>query len=89
VNQVFLSRRNLEVLLSKLDRKVAGEETACTIVKYQNEADKPYMLTLKSLQITAVEDEEFYRNRSAGAMHPADEPAVERHATGTGVNIGL
>ena len=88
MNQVFLSRRNLEVLLNKLDRQKAGGSTECTIIKYQNEADKPHMLTLKSLVVTAVEDEVYYKNRSAGEMHPADETEI-RHATGTAPNFQL
>jgi len=69
---VYLSRRNLEVLLSKLDRRAAGEETACTIIKQQNPLDKPYMMTMKQLAVVAVPDELFYANRAAGEMHPKD-----------------
>ena len=32
---IYLSRRNLQVLLSKLDRKKAGETSACTLIKYK------------------------------------------------------
>ena len=69
---VYLSRRNLEVLLSKLDRKAAGEETACAIIKQQNPLDKPYLMTMKQLKVVAVPDELFYANREAGEMHPDD-----------------
>lgn len=61
---VTLSRRNLLTLLSKLDRKAAGEETLCTIIKYD-----PEMAI-----ITAVEDKECYKDRNPGRVLPADEP---------------
>ena len=71
-HQIYLSRRNLLALLSKLDRQAAGDETACAIVKYSNPAD-PYCNTIDQVVVTAVADEEFYANRAPGAMHPADE----------------
>jgi hypothetical protein len=52
---IELTRRNLEVLLAKLD----DETSAKTIVK----SDKPGMVTVK-----AVEDEEHYGDRAAGPM---------------------
>lgn len=73
--QIYLSRRNLLTLLSKLDRKAAGESTACTIVKYHNPKD-PFTQSMDSVVVTAVEDEDLYVNRSAGAMHPSDTPDV-------------
>ena len=69
---LYLSRRNLLSLLSKLDRQEAGDETACAIIKYSNPAD-PYCNTIDQVVVTAVADEEFYANREPGAMHPADE----------------
>ena len=69
---LYLSRRNLLALLSKLDRQEAGDETACAIIKYSNPTD-PYCNTIDQVVVTAVADEEFYANRSPGAMHPADE----------------
>ena len=41
---VYLSKRNLLTLLSKLERLERGEETACAIVKYANPTD-PYCYT--------------------------------------------
>lgn len=73
--RIYLSRRNLLVLLSKLDRKKAGEETACSIIKFQNPAD-PYVQTMNEVMVTAVEDADYYVTRMAGTMHPADEPDV-------------
>lgn len=74
---LFLSRRNLEVLLSKLDRKAAGEETLCTIFKVQN--DKPrYRQTMKFVAVVAVDDDAYYGalDREAGEMLPADEERI-------------
>jgi hypothetical protein len=69
---LYLSRRNLLALLSKLDRQEAGDETACAIVKYSNPTD-PYCNTIDQVVVTAVADEEFYANRQPGVMHPLDE----------------
>ena len=71
-HQIYLSRRNLLVLLSKLDRLETGDETACAIVKYANPSD-PYCNTIDQVMVIAVPDEKFYTNRSPGIMHPADE----------------
>lgn len=72
MEKIYLSRRNLLTLLSKLDRKAEGDDTHCTIVKYRNESD-PYKHTVQAFTVTAVPDEEYY-NRDAGAMHPLDDP---------------
>ena len=71
-HQIYLSRRNLLALLSKLDRLEAGDETACAIVKYANPSD-PYCNTIDQVTVIAIPDEKFYTNRSPGAMHPLDE----------------
>lgn len=52
--KLYLTRRNLLTLLSKLDRKRKGEETACTLVKNDN-LHKKYPQTMKSLSVIAVE----------------------------------
>lgn len=72
-SKVYLSRRNLLTLLSKLDRQAAGESTACTLVKNDNQHPK-YAQTMKSIEVHAVEDAEYYIDRIAGAVHPSDEP---------------
>lgn len=88
-NRLFLSRRNLETLLSKLDRKKAGEHTACSVIKFRNEQDPPeYQQTMARVTVVAVEDELYYVNRPAGAMHPADTPP-DRHSTGTAVGLDI
>ena len=71
-HQIYLSRRNLLALLSKLDRQAAGDATACAIIKYANPAD-PYCNTIDQVTVIAIPDEKFYTNRQPGAMHPLDE----------------
>ena len=75
--RLFLSRRNLLTLLSKLDRAAKGETTACTIIKYRNESD-PLVNTIDAISVTAVEDEDLYGSRSAGPMHPLDDPDLRQ-----------
>lgn len=69
---VYLSRRNLLTLLSKLDRAERGDQTACTLVK-QDTVHPKYPCT-DVIVVTAVEDSDYYEYRSAGEVHPADEP---------------
>ena len=71
--RVFLSRRNLLTLLSKLDRRVAGQQTECTLVKNDN-AHPVYPQTMKTLKVVAVEDDEYYMERVAGLVLDADTP---------------
>jgi len=71
---LYLSRRNLEALLSKLDRRAAGEETRCTIEKYRQPSSH-YQQTMDFISVVAVEDDEYYNSqgRHPGEMHPSDE----------------
>jgi hypothetical protein len=71
--RIYLSRRNLMTLLSKLDRFEQGQETKCAIIKYANPLD-PYCNTVDQVMVIAVPDEKFYINREPGAIHPLDEP---------------
>lgn len=80
--QIYLSRRNLLALLSKLDRKAGGEATSCTIVKYHNPKD-PFTQSMDSIAVTAVEDEDLYTNRNAGIMHPSDTSDVHTRVAPT------
>jgi len=57
--KVFLSQRNLLTLLSKLDRQVAGEVTACTITKNDN-VHSIYPQTMPSCCIHATEAEDSF-----------------------------
>lgn len=83
---IFLSRRNLETLLSKLNRRAVGEETRCTLIKYKNPNDPPeYAQKLDEIKVVAVEDADYYRTRPAGAVLPEDEPPL-RNETGTAIS---
>jgi len=77
MDQIFLSRRNLLTLLSKLDRQKAGDTTACTVVKFDNVYPEKYKQTMDACMVTAVEDDEYYGGRPSGVMHPADDPATK------------
>jgi hypothetical protein len=72
MQQVYLTRRNLLTLLSKLDRKKRGEETMRTLVK-EDTAHPKYPCSDRIL-VTAVEDEDYYTDRLPGYVHPADDP---------------
>jgi hypothetical protein len=71
--RVYLSRRNLLTLLAKLDRRVAGQLTDCMLVKNDN-ANPVYPHTMKSIEVVAVEDEQYYTERDAGFVHDVDTP---------------
>lgn len=74
IHKIYLSRRNLLSLLSKLDRKKAGEETACTLLK-SDSAHEKYPQTMEECLVTAVEDQEYYEEgRPPGYVHPSDDP---------------
>ena len=70
---VYLSRRNLLTLLSKLDRKAAGEDTECMLIKQDNK-HKTYPQTMDRCAIMALEDDEYYTERKPGAVNEKDEP---------------
>lgn len=72
IEKIYLSKRNLLTLLSKLERLERGEETACAIVKYANSTD-PYCNSMNEVMVIAIPDNEFYTNRAPGVMHPLDE----------------
>jgi hypothetical protein len=72
IKTLYLSKRNLLTLLSKLERLEEGDDTACAIIKYANPSD-PYCNTIDSVMVIAVADEKFYTNRAPGAMNPLDE----------------
>lgn len=56
--------------MSKLDRKKQGEHTLCTIIK-ERVATDPFVNTINSVSITAIEDCEFY-NREPGEVYIKD-----------------
>lgn len=69
---VYLSRRNLLSLLSKLDRRALGEETQCTLIK--NDTIHPKYPCTEVTIVIAVENSEYYSDREPGIVHPKDEP---------------
>lgn len=73
MDRIYLSRRNLQTLLNKLNRRADGGDTHCAIVKSDTVHPK-YAQTMDSIIVIAVEDDEYYSERSAGAVLPVDEP---------------
>jgi hypothetical protein len=74
MEQVYLSRRNLLTLLSKLDRQKNGEQTHCTLIKTDTEHET-YPCSAK-IVVTAVEDKDYYTDRKPGSVLAADEPLI-------------
>lgn len=75
-NKLYLSKRNLLTLLSKLERYEAGQETNCAIIKHNSHLD-PYSLNLQGetdIMIIAIPDERYYTNRDPGEVHTLDTP---------------
>ena len=73
---LYLSKRNLLSLLSKLERKEQGEETACAIIKYRNPNDA-VVNSIDEITVIAVPDEVMYNTRQAGPVHPKDDPLLK------------
>lgn len=80
---LYLSRRNLEALLAKMNRRSNGEDTYCAIIKVQ-QASPVYKQTMHEILVVAVDDEEYYsaQARPAGEMHPKDEAKLDPPSTG-------
>lgn len=74
MHQIYLSRRNLLTLLSKLDRQLEGQMSACSIIKH-NGQDEKFEQTIPIVCVTAVEDMVYYGDRLPGEVHPLDTPA--------------
>jgi len=70
---VELTRRNLTTLLMKLDLPDGVSERTITITDEHEQ----------TLYVTAVHDDEHYAERPAGEMHPREEAALRKPATGT------
>jgi hypothetical protein len=74
---VYLTRRNLLILLSKLDRnKLQPESSQCTIIK--RDTVHPEFPCSDVIWIKAVEDDVYYKDRPEGIVHPADDPRISR-----------
>lgn len=71
--QLYLTRRNLLTLLSKLDRAKGGEETKRTIIK-KDTKHKDFPNSHPNIFVTAVEDESYYKDREPGFVFPEDAP---------------
>lgn len=66
-----LIEHGILALVSKLDRKAAGEQTHCAIIKSDN-SHSTYPQTMESIVVVAVEDEDYYIDRTPGQIHPKD-----------------
>lgn len=73
---VYLTRRNLLALLSKLDRVKAGGESACRLGKH--DTTHPTYPCTDDINVIAVEDEAYYTDRTAGGIHPSEELFVAK-----------
>ena len=74
--RVYLTRRNLEALLSKLDANRAVPNTSqCTLVKNDTLHPK-YPQTHKTIVVKALENEEYYSDRTPGEMHQREERRI-------------
>jgi hypothetical protein len=62
---LYLTRKNLTALLTKLDR----EGSHCTIIKSDTVHPKYPLKGTDYVYVTAVEDEDYYINRPAGVMY--------------------
>jgi hypothetical protein len=69
MNHIYLTRRNLLTLLSKLDRAAYGSATARTIMKL--DAKHPRYPSTPTT-ITAVEDHDYYTDRRPGPTTEAE-----------------
>lgn len=70
---IYLSRRNLISLLNKLDRRARGELTHCTIIK--SDTTHPRYPATRVVAVTAVEDDDYYKDRAPGPIYSEDEPS--------------
>lgn len=64
--EIVLSERNLQYMLSKVQRK----GSACTLERELESGDK--------LILKGERDDAHYKDRPAGLVHPADDPRNQR-----------
>lgn len=62
---VYLSRKNLLDLLSKLDAVKDGIPSACAILK-RDDRHPVYPQSMPEIMVKAVEDEDYYVDRKPG-----------------------
>jgi hypothetical protein len=70
--RIYLTRRNLLTLLSKLDRAKKGEYTFCSIIK--RDTVHPTFPCSDVTLVTAIEDEAYYIDREPGEVIQKDDP---------------
>ena len=68
---VYLTRRNLLTLLSKLDRAAKGEFTNKTLIK--GDTVHPLYPCSDVIAVIAIEDDDYYIDRVPGGIHPDDD----------------
>ena len=78
MKSLYLSKRNLLTLLSKIERFENGQETACSLIKYRNDKGQ-YVQTDDAVLVIAVPDSLYYssQERAPGEVHPLDNPNRE------------
>lgn len=72
IAEVYLTRRNLLVLLSKLDRNREESGASHRMIVKRDTAHPTYPCS-HITYITAVEDEDYYADRVPGAVAVEDE----------------
>jgi len=72
MHHIYLTRRNLQTLLNKLERP----ESRKTIIKF--DTVHPEFPCSTPCIVTAIEDDDYYTDRDAGDMHHKDTPVPER-----------
>lgn len=72
MQRVYLTRRNLLTLLSKLDRnkEIPGSSHVGLVKTDTTHLQYPCS---DAIEVFALEDEEYYTDRQPGPMHPSDE----------------
>jgi hypothetical protein len=69
MHTIYLTRRNLQTLLNKLERP----ESAKTIIKC--DTVHPEYPCTEPTMVVALEDSDYYTDRPPGDMHSEDQPA--------------
>lgn len=74
--KVYLSRRNLLTLLSKLDRVKAGQISQCTVVK-RDYMHLRYPQSMKLISVVAVENADAYSSRPKCQLNLSRQNIIE------------
>lgn len=76
--RLYLTRRNLQTLLNKLDRalKDGPDASACTIIK--RDTLHPVYPCSDVVSVTALENADYYIDRPAGTVLAKDTPDERR-----------